>query len=272
MTCAGPSQQPRPAMPCADRCGCNPVIADCRMGTLWRRQSHAIGVRGILWPHLNTRVPTNSRPERGILRCCEGNRQREPQAVREIFSCCFYLLQTPSLLLHCFCRRPPRSRDAIARLMAKDLDRVEAGHAKKKREIHVKRKKVPQPRPQPRPQPKPKPVVVEPSPPEPAPAPKPSRISLCPAAPKHTELFKTAEKQLWTTPQVFECIVGNPGVGYRHSPDFADKVIHRNCECVCVVPCVPCPVGCAGSAPVGCALAALGLKVCETQIERLRCR
>jgi len=116
-------------------------------------------------------------------------------------------------------RRPPRSRDAIARLMAKDLAGVKAGHAHKKSQIHGKRKKVPQPVPQP------KPVVVEPSPPEPAPAPQPARIS---APPEHTELFKAAEKQLWTTPQVFQCIVGNPGVGYRHSPDFADKDVNKD--------------------------------------------
>merc|ERR1712195_236138 len=112
-------------------------------------------------------------------------------------------------------RRPPRSRDAIARLMAKDLAHVEAGHAKKKREAHERRKKQAAAKKQPKP-----------SPPVPAPAPEPSRISLCsdpPAAPEHTELFKEIENELWTTPQVFVCIVGHPGVGYRFTPSFADK-------------------------------------------------
>jgi len=103
-------------------------------------------------------------------------------------------------------RRPPRSRDAIARLMAKDLAHVEAGHAKKKREAHERRKKQAAAKKQPKP-----------SPPVPAPAPDP------PAAPEHTELFKEIENELWTTPQVFVCIVGHPGVGYRFTPSFADK-------------------------------------------------
>jgi len=103
-------------------------------------------------------------------------------------------------------RRPPRSRDAIARLMAKDLAHVEAGHAKKKREAHERRKKQAAAKKQPKP-----------SPPVPTPAPDP------PAAPEHTELFKEIENELWTTPQVFVCIVGHPGVGYRFTPSFADK-------------------------------------------------
>merc|ERR1712086_1205280 len=103
-------------------------------------------------------------------------------------------------------RRPPRSRDAIARLMAKDLAHVEAGHAKKKREAHERRKKQAAAKKQPKP-----------SPPVPTPAPDP------PAAPEHTELFKQIENELWTTPQVFVCIVGHPGVGYRFTPSFADK-------------------------------------------------
>merc|ERR1712166_823484 len=115
-------------------------------------------------------------------------------------------------------RRPPRSRKAIGQAMAKDLARV-------KSERNV--------------QPTPKPA----SPRSPISAATLMRVSSSSAPPKSpigqpvpvrkaagialmrkkTRQAEEAVKELWTPPQIFECLIPDPGVGYRLSPDFADK-------------------------------------------------
>ena len=39
-----------------------------------------------------------------------------------------------------------------------------------------------------------------------------------------TRQAEEAVTELWTTPQLFACTIGHPGVGYRLSADFSDKV------------------------------------------------
>jgi hypothetical protein len=41
----------------------------------------------------------------------------------------------------------------------------------------------------------------------------------------------------WDTPQVFECVIPHPGVGYRNSVDFNDKVTDLGCGPVGAVRC-----------------------------------
>ena len=40
----------------------------------------------------------------------------------------------------------------------------------------------------------------------------------------------------WDTPQVFECVIPHPGVGYRNSVDFNDKVSDLGCGSVACCP------------------------------------
>ena len=50
------------------------------------------------------------------------------------------------------------------------------------------------------------------------------------------QLGEETKNELWTTPQIFECNAPSPGVGYRHSPDFADKVVQTVAMCPCAFP------------------------------------
>ena len=50
------------------------------------------------------------------------------------------------------------------------------------------------------------------------------------------QVREETKNELWTTPQVFECNTPSPGVGYRHSPDFADKVVQTVAMCPCAFP------------------------------------
>ena len=70
-------------------------------------------------------------------------------------------------------------------------------------------------------------VSSEPSAPPKSPIGQP--VPVCKAAGnalmrKKTRQAEEAVKELWTTPQIFECLIPDPGVGYRLSADFADKV------------------------------------------------
>merc|ERR1712166_1604590 len=160
-------------------------------------------------------------------------------------------------------RRPPRSRKAIGQAMTKDLARVKSERNVQPTPMPTIAKPTPKPiiaQPNPEPiiaQPTPKPIIAQPTP-KPIiaqPTPKPAsprspisaatlmRVSSSSAPPKSpigqpvpvrkaagialmrkkTRQAEEAVKELWTTPQIFECLIPDPGVGYRLSADFADK-------------------------------------------------